>query len=149
MDLPGILRIEVQSHPDPWTGQGFLEEMAGGDGSRHLLVMTPEESPGEVLAYSCFHYLWDHVYVLNLTVSPKERGRGLGRLMLRWVIRWATGAGCERVVLDVRKDNAPARGLYRKEGFRELGEFRAADGHSTIRMYRPLARDAHSSRPAG
>jgi ribosomal protein S18 acetylase RimI-like enzyme len=53
----------------------------------------------------------------DLSVLPEYRGKGIGRALLHAVIGRATQLGCSAVTLEVRKDNANARHLYKSVGF--------------------------------
>jgi [ribosomal protein S18]-alanine N-acetyltransferase len=53
----------------------------------------------------------------SLAVRPDARRRGLGRRLLGAAIECARRSGARRVSLEVDADNAPALGLYRREGF--------------------------------
>ena len=66
----------------------------------------------------------------DLFVLPNFRGCGIGHTLLRAVEDHARHLGCCKVTLEVRRDNARARRLYRRRGFREF----AAAGAST-RIY--------------
>ncbi|MEH3053547.1 MAG: GNAT family N-acetyltransferase [Patulibacter minatonensis] len=57
--------------------------------------------------------------VHDLAVVAEARGLGIGRRLLTAVVDAATDAGCSAVSLEVRRDNAPARGLYTSLGFGE------------------------------
>ena len=46
-----------------------------------------------------------------------QRGRGLGKLLLRHALNWAEGQGYDTLVLSVWRELATARALYRKHGF--------------------------------
>ena len=61
----------------------------------------------------------DATEVVYLGVRPSFRGRGYGRAMLRHVLVDSAGRGGKQVTLAVDAQNAPARRLYEKEGFRE------------------------------
>ncbi len=138
-DLPRLLSIEERSHPAPWDEGGFLEEIQDQLGIRHLWVAVPVKRPERILAYVCFHYLGDHVYILNLTVCPEYRRKGLGRAMLYLVCQWARARrGCDSVALEVRADNLAALSLYQGAGFKKVGEFKTADGYRAFRLTRSL-----------
>lgn len=55
----------------------------------------------------------------DLAVTPGQRGRGAGRLLLQRVEARARELGCCRLTLEVRSDNDRARGLYASFGFRD------------------------------
>lgn len=63
------------------------------------------------------------VDILRLGVMPKYQGRGLGRLLLRFVLHAAELP----VVLTVRRNNETAMKLYRSEGFLPIGYLPDAD----------------------
>jgi len=62
----------------------------------------------------CFGYL-DDVFVLE-----QYRGHGIGAKLMREALNHAHRSGCVRVELGTRRDNAHARRLYERLGFREV-----------------------------
>jgi ribosomal-protein-alanine N-acetyltransferase len=56
-----------------------------------------------------------------LAVASARRGRGLARALLNLHLRRLAGLGAGAVFLEVDEDNEPARRLYRRAGFREVG----------------------------
>ncbi|MGW4893340.1 N-acetyltransferase family protein [Kitasatospora sp. NPDC004240] len=54
---------------------------------------------------------------LSIGVGAAHRGRGIGTMLIRDLLRAAREAGVERVGLSVERDN-PALRLYEREGFR-------------------------------
>jgi ribosomal-protein-alanine N-acetyltransferase len=59
--------------------------------------------------------------ILSIAVAVPERGRGLARALLTLHMRRLIGLGCHTIFLEVDEDNAPARRLYRRAGFHEVG----------------------------
>jgi len=64
--------------------------------------------------------------VHDLAVAPEFRGRGIGRALLVAAEQRARARGCAKLTLEVREDNALARGLYAASGF---GDFELAGQH--------------------
>lgn len=62
-----------------------------------------------------------HRCVLMMGVSSDSRGRGLGREILSFAIKWAKENGLLYVDLGVFDTNEPACRLYRSFGFVEIG----------------------------
>ncbi|HUE71800.1 MAG TPA: GNAT family N-acetyltransferase [Pirellulaceae bacterium] len=54
----------------------------------------------------------------DLAVAAEHRGKGIGRALLAAVEEEARRRGCAKITLEVRSDNALARDLYRRCGFR-------------------------------
>jgi ribosomal-protein-alanine N-acetyltransferase len=63
--------------------------------------------------------------ILSVAVAPARRGRGLARPLLDLHLRRLAGLGARTVFLEVAKNNAPARALYRRAGFHEVGQRQA------------------------
>jgi [ribosomal protein S18]-alanine N-acetyltransferase len=59
--------------------------------------------------------------ILSVAVAASQRGRGLGRSLLNLHLRRLAGLGVKAVFLEVDEDNEPARQLYNRAGFREVG----------------------------
>ena len=75
--------------------------------------------------------------VHDLAVVPGFRGRGVGRALLAAVDERARARGCVKVTLEVREDNAQARGLYQAHGFRDFEL--AGVGFRTLFLAKPLS----------
>lgn len=54
-----------------------------------------------------------------LAIIPEYQGKGLGRLLLREVIKVSKDNGYCRTILSVNAENARAKSLYIQEGFKE------------------------------
>jgi len=59
--------------------------------------------------------------ILSVAVAEAWRGRGLARSLLNLHLRRLAGLGVKAVFLEVDEDNEPARKLYHRAGFREVG----------------------------
>jgi len=59
--------------------------------------------------------------ILSVAVAPARRGRGLARKLLDLHLRRLAGLGVTAVFLEVDEDNAPARRLYDRARFRDVG----------------------------
>ena len=63
----------------------------------------------------------DEAEVLTIVVGARWRDRGLGRALLQRHFERLSAAGARTLFLDVNADNAPARALYARTGFAEVG----------------------------
>ncbi|MFY2560116.1 GNAT family N-acetyltransferase [Corallococcus terminator] len=81
---------------------------------RTLLV----DGPGGVEGYTSTDVLGALGYVGQLVVAPSARGQGLGRWMMRRVAERFREQGCQSWVLNVKRDNAAALGLYLSLGMK-------------------------------
>jgi GNAT superfamily N-acetyltransferase len=72
----------------------------------------------------------------RLAISPRERGRGVGRAMMIELIDEARSTGHTLLTLNVHQDNTAAIRAYRGFGFEPTG---SALAHASVRMELPLA----------
>ena len=63
----------------------------------------------------------DEAEILSVAVARAWRGRGLARRLLDLHLRRLAGLGLRAVFLEVDADNEPARRLYARAGFSEVG----------------------------
>jgi GNAT superfamily N-acetyltransferase len=57
------------------------------------------------------------INIHDIFVDSSVRGTGIGAMLLERIEAKARELNCCRITLEVREDNAVARGLYRKVGF--------------------------------
>ena len=141
-DLARIAQIERATFPDPWSERSFADTIARR-GILALVVDGPESRP---VAYGICSLSGDEGEILNLAVEPDSRGKGLGRILLRAMVRHLGCSGARSVYLEVRESNNPAISLYEQEGFRVLGRRRAYYGHpreDALTMVLGLGHDGH------
>jgi ribosomal-protein-alanine N-acetyltransferase len=63
----------------------------------------------------------DEAEILSVAVARSWRGRGLAKKLLDLHLRRLAGLGLRAIFLEVDEDNAPARRLYARAGFHEVG----------------------------
>lgn len=84
------------------------------------------------------------LYIGHIGVHPDQRRRGIGRELLAYLLERGRSAGLSTAVLDVARENSPARALYERLGFRVTAQRRSrlANAHGRIadhdRMERAL-----------
>jgi ribosomal-protein-alanine N-acetyltransferase len=138
-DLPAVLAIERNAFPTPWTAAFFEKELSTP--FARLVVGVTQRAFGEsVVGYTCRWRVTDEVHLLNVAVHPAWRGRGVGRRLVDAVLQEGRTTKARTVFLEVRAGNAPARRLYARLGFTELGIRRGyyGVGQDAIVMERSL-----------
>ncbi|MGH7645031.1 MAG: ribosomal protein S18-alanine N-acetyltransferase [Gemmatimonadales bacterium] len=107
--------IERDAFSDPWPERDFRDCVTAGV---PFLVATVDRS---VAGYLVARHAADEGEILNLGVERGRRGQGIGRALVRAVLRDLHGRGAAAVYLEVRASNAAARQLYDRLGFHEVG----------------------------
>lgn len=115
--LRGVLRIESQVYPRPWSASLFLSEL-GLRGSRAYVVARAGR---EVVGYAGLMFAVDEAHVTTIAVEPRwQRQRVATRLLLA-LAHEAVERGATGLTLEVRKSNRGAQELYRRFGFEIAG----------------------------
>jgi GNAT superfamily N-acetyltransferase len=87
----------------------------------HVLLAWDGTDLAGLAAYS---FLWPavgltrSVYLKELYVASRHRGRGVGRLLMRALVETASKYGCSRVEWTTDRDNAGAQAFYDMLGVR-------------------------------
>jgi ribosomal-protein-alanine N-acetyltransferase len=116
--LRGVLRIEQQVYPRPWSYGLYLGELAHRGGSRSYVVAR---SGHRVVGYGGLMVVGDDAHITTLAVDPELHGQRLGTRLLLVLARLARQQGIEGLTLEVRMSNEPGKALYRRFGFAPAG----------------------------
>jgi [ribosomal protein S18]-alanine N-acetyltransferase len=117
-DLQRIVEIERLAFPTPWSLGSFKRELSLP--FSRLLVAVPAEDEGKPpLGFLCRWLVADECHVLNIAVHPDFRRSGIGTELLLTAISEAKEKHAGVITLEVRRNNLPARQLYRKFEFSE------------------------------
>lgn len=132
-----LARLHAQAFSTPWKDTEFADLLAQPS------VLAAVEPDGFIL----IRVVADEAEILTLAVVPAARRHGVGRRLVETGAVAAIQAGGTRLFLEVAEDNAPARALYDRAGFSQIGRrkayYAAADGSRTdaVVMSRDLCVD--------
>jgi ribosomal-protein-alanine N-acetyltransferase len=120
---PLLAALHAQSFAAPWSEEAFASLLAA-PGVSALLALA-SESGGEVpVGFVLMRLAAEEAEILTIGVLPKERGRGVGGRLLTGALEALHAQGVRAVFLEVGLTNAPARRLYERAGFVEMGRRR-------------------------
>jgi ribosomal-protein-alanine N-acetyltransferase len=114
-DLKQVIVVEEKAYPHPWTEGIFRDCLRVG---HNAWVMTLDS---EIIAYAIVMLSPGEAHILNICIDPDYQAKGLGRYMLRHLIKKTNQTDIDMVLLEVRRSNTKAQQLYQSEGFHELG----------------------------
>ena len=115
-DLDDVLTIERASFTTPWKREHFQHEIAAPHS--YPLVALLE---GRLAGYVCLMSLFEEAQILDIAVSPDQRGKGIAVALMEAAIARANEKGAEVLALEVRSTNASAIALYERFGFSRCG----------------------------
>ena len=139
-DVDAIAASEADNlGADAWS-HGLVEEgVAGRLPTIHYLVAEEE---GRVVGHAVASLVADIAELQRIAVVDDRRRRGVATALLEEVVGLAARSGADRLLLEVREDNAGALGFYAAHGFVEVDRrpryYR--DGATAVVLRRPLGR---------
>ena len=113
-DIDQVLAIEKLSFKYPWSRKTFETELTKDFG-----ISLVADINTKVVGYIIEWLVADEIHIANLAVHPEWRGRGIAKALIQKGI--INDGNFSRVRLEVRYSNIPARSLYAKLGFVEIG----------------------------
>ena len=139
-DVPAIAALEAANlGPDAWS-LGLVEE--GVKGALPTIRYLVAEVDGEVVGHAVASLVADIAELQRIAVDPAHRRPGHASDLLDAVVAAAREAGADRLLLEVREDNAGAIGFYAARDFVEIDRrpryYR--DGATAVVMRRSLGR---------
>ena len=115
--LRGIMAIERQVYPRPWSPSLFVSEMTSGRSRAYLVALDRRTGSG----YAGLISYGDEAHVTTIAVDPEYQRLKIGTRLLYELVREAIEMGARAVSLEVRVTNWGAQRLYGGFGFRPVG----------------------------
>ncbi|WP_306014953.1 GNAT family N-acetyltransferase [Oceanicaulis sp. MMSF_3324] len=108
--------LHAQCFPEPWSEADFARLLASS-GVLGLIARSGDDPEG----LSLIRTVAGECELLTIGVTPTARRSGVGAFLLAQSEIAARRAGAKRLFLEVSERNAPASGLYEREGYRQIG----------------------------
>lgn len=94
------------------------------DDENHFLIVAEEN--GEIIGtgllliqLNLFHGGKFSAHIENVVTDENQRGKGIGKKIIEYLIKRAREKNCYKIILDCKKSNVP---FYEKCGLKETGE---------------------------
>jgi [ribosomal protein S18]-alanine N-acetyltransferase len=115
--LRGVMAIERQVYPRPWSPNLFVVEMTETT-NRCYLVARSERA---VVGYAGLICYGEEAHVTNVAVDPQQHRHKIATRLMHDLLVNGIDMGAEAVSLEVRITNWGAQRLYGRFGFRPAG----------------------------
>jgi ribosomal-protein-alanine N-acetyltransferase len=117
-DVDAIAALEQENlGADAWS-HGLVAE--GVRGNLPTVVYLVAEDEGRVVGHAVASIVADIAELQRIAVTPSHRRGGLASRLLAEVVERARSGGADRLLLEVREDNASALAFYAARGFVEV-----------------------------
>ena len=135
-DVKTVAGLEKASFSAPWTQESLLSTLSRAD----FIGYVFETDGGEIVGYVFGSILFEDAELHRIAVKSESRGKGYGGRVLDGFLQGVKARGGERVFLEVRVSNAPARKLYDSRGFDlfRTRRYYYDDGEDALEMKKEL-----------
>ena len=111
-----VAALEKICFSDPWSEKSIASEL------ENPLSLWLVALDGDIVAgYVGSQTVLGETDMMNLAVHPEYRRRGIARELVAGLTERLKGMGSHCLTLEVRASNLPARALYGKLGFVQVG----------------------------
>jgi len=115
--LRGVMAIERQVYPRPWSPSLFIAEMSEPSNRNYIVARTGRD----VVGYAGMICYGDEAHITTIAVDPEHQRRKIGTRLMYELIESAIDMGARAVSLEVRVSNWGAQHMYTRFGFRPVG----------------------------
>lgn len=113
-DLDAVMAIEKRAYEFPWSVSIFSDCLRVG------YCCWAYEKDNQIIGYGVMSVAAGEAHILNLTVQPESRRRGIGKKLMQQFIQLARQHDADVLMLEVRPSNVAAISLYAGLGFNEI-----------------------------
>jgi [ribosomal protein S18]-alanine N-acetyltransferase len=114
-DIPQVTAIEQELNDSPWASDMFADSLRVGF---LAWVLAKDQA---IIGYGLLSLAADECQVLNIAINPVWQRKGLGNILLAYMLKDGYQKGARRCFLEVRRSNVAAQKLYEKLGFKHMG----------------------------
>lgn len=115
-DAAAIAHLHAASFHRGWSEEEFERLLSDRDILTHR-AMIRRRLAGFIMS----RIIGEEAEILSVAIDPPQRSQGLARALLRLQLGRLAGLGVRTVFLEVDEANIPARRLYSKAGFYNVG----------------------------
>ena len=130
---------EYDSYPQD-TVDNFTYELTKKEFSTnpYLKIITYVEKD-KIIGFLLYSLIYDRIEIEQFEVITKERGKGIGDKLLKYLIEKYKDSDIKNITLEVKEDNIAAINLYKKYGFKKVStREKYYDGINGILMEKTL-----------
>ena len=111
-----VAELEKLCFSEPWSEKSVASEL-----SNPLAFWLVAEEDGRVTGYIGSQTVMGETDMMNVAVHPDYRKQGIATALIVGLVEELRNMGSRSLTLEVRSSNEPAKQLYEKLGFAEVG----------------------------
>ena len=115
-DNKDVADLEQVCFAYPWNYEMVAETQA-----QSTFLGAVAEVGGKIVGYAGAIYCFNQADIALVAVKPEFRRQGVAQKLISQLEEWLLQKKVNEVFLEVRVSNTPARELYKRIGFNEVG----------------------------
>ena len=115
-DVAAVAALEAENFSRPWSYDAFFQTLS----DENYIVLIAKEKDA-FLGYCVLLCTGEEADITNVCTASAARGKGVAIEMMTALMEAGKSRGVAEFFLEVRESNTPARKLYTKLGFEEIG----------------------------
>lgn len=129
-DLPRLAQIHADGFAQGWS-DGEIAALSRSKGAAIWIAVDTARTDRDISGFVLLRQAADEAEIITIATARGQRRRGVGRALMEHAIRSLQHDRVRRLFLEVAEDNAAARALYGRLGFRRVGTRPAYYGGGT------------------
>ncbi len=114
--VPQVAQLERECFHDPWSERSIAAEL---NNPLSLWLVALHEQ--QVVGYVGSQSVMGEADMMNIAVSSQYRRMGIAQELVERLVSALNGVQVHSLTLEVRASNEPAKALYSKLGFEQVG----------------------------
>lgn len=115
-DVEAVAALEAENFSRPWSFDAFCKTLSD---ENYIVIIAKDTDT--LLGYCVLLCTGEEADITNVCTATAARGKGVATTMLTALLKAGESRGVTEYFLEVREGNEPARNLYTKLGFAEIG----------------------------
>lgn len=116
-----VEEIARKTLPEHWSLESIRDVLHYDNNIFYVAYSTGDS---QIVGFAGIMVIVDEAELLNIAIHPAFHRRGIGKMLLEWMIQEAVRHGARQMLLEVRQSNRAAIDLYSKFGFIEFSQRR-------------------------
>ena len=112
-----VAALEKVCFSMPWSENSIRSEL-----TNPLSLWLVAEEDGILLGYIGSQSVMDEADVMNVAVDPNRRREGIALKLVEALVAALNEKNVRALLLEVRASNEPAKALYERQGFAQVGK---------------------------
>lgn len=108
--------LERQIFSRPWSEESMRSAL-----QKQETIYLVDETDGRIRGYLGIWCMAEDGDLCNMAVAEGARREGVASGLMEEGMAYCKKQGVQRIVLEVRESNLPAKALYQREGFAPIG----------------------------